>query len=674
IIATFAVMKWAGYSLNGMTMIGLTLVVGILVDDAIVDLENIHRHMAMGKSPLKAAFEATDEIGLAVIATTFTLVAVFVPVAFMGGIPGMFFRSFGLTVAVSVVFSLLVARTLTPMMAAYMLPEGHHAPEKEPFYLTTYVKILAAALRHRGATVFLALVIFVASLALAPFIPKGLFSNGDMGEVVVQANLPEGSTLQDTTAVVDRISQLVQQRPEVAHIFATAGSAGGAKWDSAGGASVAQATINVLMVPKDKRKLSMDAFASELSPILKQVPGARISVTALGGVGGGKAINMVMRGSDPVALDKFAPVLLAQMRGLPELRDVTSSAADLRPELVIRPDFARAAEQGVNVATIGRMARIATQGDVDFNLPKFNAGDQQINMRVQLADSARKDLSTVGDLRVPGRQGLIPLNTVADIQFSTGPVQLSRYDRARQITFSASPAGGVPLGDAMAKINALPAMKVLPPGVTQDNLGQAKIMADIFGGFMFAFGAGTLFIYAVLVLLFGSFLQPLTIMAALPLSIGGAMAGLLVGGKELGMMGLIGILMLMGLVTKNSILLVEYAIMSRAKGLPRQEALMRAGQDRLRPILMTTIAMIAGMLPIALEIGEGTERLSPMAAAVIGGLITSTLLTLVVVPATYTYVDDFQEFVRKLIRRASGGRIQATPTHERAHAESVTTH
>jgi multidrug efflux pump subunit AcrB len=560
------------------------------------------------------------------------------------------------------------------MMAAYMLPEGHHAPEEPPFYLTTYERILAAALRHRGATVFMAVVVFFASLGLAPFIPKGLFSNGDMGEVVVQANLPEGSTLEDTTAVVDRISAMLKSRPEEGHIFATAGSTGGAKWDSAGGASVAQATINVLLVPKHERKLSPELFAAEMSPILKQVPGARISVTALGGVGGGKAINLVMRGSDPEALDKFAPVLLAQMRGLTELRDVTSSAADLRPELVIKPDFARAAEQGVNVATIGRMARIATQGDVDFNLPKFNAGDQQINMRVQLAENARQDLQSVGNLKVPGRQGLIPLNTVASLSFSTGPVQLARYDRARQITFSANTAGGVPLGDAMAKINQLPAMRALPPGVTQDNLGQAKIMADIFGGFMFAFGAGTLFIYAVLVLLFGSFLQPLTIMAALPLSIGGAMAGLLVGGKELGMMGLIGILMLMGLVTKNSILLVEYAIMARSHGLPRTEALMKAGQDRLRPILMTTIAMIAGMLPIALEFGEGTERLSPMAAAVIGGLITSTLLTLVVVPATYTYVDDFQEFVRRTIRRLSGGRINATPSHERVHGEGVATH
>jgi multidrug efflux pump subunit AcrB len=335
------------------------------------------------------------------------------------------------------------------------------------------------------------------------------------------------------------------------------------------------------------------------------------------------------------------------MRGIPQLRDVTSTAAELRPEIHIKPNLARAAEQGVSVATIGRMARIATQGDVDFNLPKFNAGDQQIDIRVQLKDEARMDLAAMGDLLVQGRGGLVPLRTVAAVRMGTGPVQINRYDRQRQVTLAANVAPGGNLGGAMDKIDALPTVKNLPAGVEKGSLGEAKIMADIFAGFGRALGMGVLLIYVVLVLIFRGFLQPLTIMGALPLAIGGAFGGLLIGGKELGMMGLIGIVMLMGLVTKNSILLVEYALQAREKGMSRHEAILLAGHDRLRPIIMTTIAMIAGMLPIAMSIGEGTERLSPMAAAVVGGLITSTALTLIVIPVAYTLVDDVAEFFRK---------------------------
>jgi multidrug efflux pump subunit AcrB len=301
----------------------------------------------------------------------------------------------------------------------------------------------------------------------------------------------------------------------------------------------------------------------------------------------------------------------------------------------------RAAEQGVSVAAIGRVARLATQGDAEFNLAKFNADSRQVNIRVQLASSARADLAAIGDLLVPGRAGLVPLRTVADLHFGTGPVQIDRYDRARQITFTANLTAG-DMGTALAKVAELPSIKALPAGITQGTVGESKVMMDIFTETLIALGTGIMAIYAVLVLLFGGFLQPLTIMMALPLSIGGAMAGLLVFGKELGLYALIGVMMLMGLVTKNSILLVEYAQMARNQGATRREALLRAGRDRLRPILMTTIAMIAGMLPIALELGTGTEILSPMAVAVIGGLVTSTLFTLVVIPAAFTLIDDIQ--------------------------------
>jgi multidrug efflux pump subunit AcrB len=371
-----------------------------------------------------------------------------------------------------------------------------------------------------------------------------------------------------------------------------------------------------------------------------------VNLAGAGGGGASKPVNFILRGTDAEALDRASTAALAGMRGMPELRDVSSSAAELRPEIHIKPDPQRAAEQGVLVSTIGRTARVATQGDTDVNLPKFNAGDEQLNIRVQLTEDVRHDIAAIQNLLVPSRTGMVPLSSVADVEMGTGPVQINRYDRSRQVTLTANIAPGSNLGAAMDKLNALPAIKNLPAGIEKGSLGDAKIMADIFAGFGRAFGMGVLLIYVVLVLLFRGFMQPATIMMALPLAIGGAFGGLLVGGKELGMMSLIGIIMLMGLVTKNSILLVEYALQARENGMGRHEALMHAAHDRVRPINMTTIAMIAGMVPIALQMGEGTERLSPMAVAVIGGLLTSTALTLVVIPVMYTFVDDLGTIFR----------------------------
>ncbi len=669
ILGTFIFMKGLGYTLNNMTLIGLTLVVGILVDDAIVDLENIHRHMAMGKSPFRAAIEATEEIGLAVIATTFTIVSVFIGVAFMGGIPGMFFRSFALTVTVSVLFSLLVARTLTPMMAAYLLPYPKDHVEKTPAYQKIYLALLNTSLRHRWVTLGAAILFFIGSLALVPLIPKGLFGNADYGEAIVNISLPTGSTLADTEAVVQAVNRVLAARPEVAKVFATIGSGDDSGWVPASGA-VSAAKLNVILVPKHDRKMTVGEFQVAVTPELKKIPGARIDLVNLGGFGGSKPVNIILQGTDTIALDRTANALQDEMRQLSELRDVTSTTAEVRPEIQIRPDFQRAAEQGVSVATIGRLARLATQGDSDFNLAKFNAGDRQLNIRVELSDRVKGDLDSIGNMMVPGRNGLVPLRSVATLSMGSGPVSISRYDRTRQVTVGANLGNGVSLGDAMGKVNALPMLSNLPAGVSQDSLGESKIMADIFMGFMTSFGLGILLTYAVLVLLFGGFLQPFTIMGALPLAIGGALAGLLIGGKELDMMALIGILMLMGLVTKNSILLVEYAMKMRAAGQSRFDALMLAGKNRLRPILMTTIAMIAGMVPIAMSLGEGTESLSPMAVAVIGGLITSTLLTLVVIPAAYTVVDDIQGFFRRFVKfeRAEDMEAAIPPSPSQASA------
>jgi multidrug efflux pump subunit AcrB len=439
------------------------------------------------------------------------------------------------------------------------------------------------------------------------------------------------------------VEALLRTRPESKLIFSTVGtasnSAGGSLVQS--GTSITRATVNVVLVPRNARSISLEEYQDSLRDALTRIPGARVAFAQFGATGSAKPVNVLLRGADGPQLERVGAELLREMRALPELRDVTSSSAELRPEVQIRPRLTEAAEQGVTVADIGRTVRLGTQGDVDFNLAKFNAGNRQLNIRVQLQPEARGQLAAIGDLLVASRNGPIPLRTVADVSFGTGPVQIDRYDRARQITFTANLTQGN-LGDALAKIQQLPTLQNLPTGINQGTVGESKVMIDIFTETVLALGAGIMFIYVVLVLLFGGFLQPLTIMMALPLSFGGALAGLLVFNKELGLYALIGVIMLMGLVTKNSILLVEYAQMARSQGATRREALMQAGRDRLRPILMTTIAMIAGMLPIALELGTGTEVLSPMAVAVIGGLITSTAFTLVVIPAVFTLLDDVQ--------------------------------
>lgn len=654
ILGTFSVMEYLGYTLNFMTTLGLILAIGILVDDAIVDLENIHRHIAMGKKPLQAAFDATDEIGLAVVATTFTIVAVFIPVAFMGGIPGMFFKSFALTVSASVLFSLVVARTLTPMMGAYMLPE--HAEEekvKDTKLKRIYTATLRWSVKHRFVTIFLSIIVFIASLSLVPRLPKGFFGDGDVAELVVGVSLPTGANLEDTEKAAKEVEQLFIKQPEVKHVYWSIGAASQNGMNTSGGA-VNEASISVIMTPKEERKLSQDEFELKMVPALSEVAGARVAFKHFGpGGGGSKPVNLILKSNDSKSLEKASEQLLTQMRTLGELRDVTSSAAEQRPEIVIKPNFERAAEQGVSVSTIARTARIATQGDVEANLPKFNTGERQINIRVKMKDALQYNIEEIGNMPVQGKMGMVTLKSVADISLSSGPVQINRYDRSRQITISAN-LNGVQLGDAMPKVNILPIMKNLPEGVTSGTLGEADVMNDVFGRFITALLFAVMFVYTVLVALFGGFLHPLTIMVALPLSFGGAFMGLLIANKVLGLMALIGILMLMGIVTKNSILLVEYAMtVEEEKELDREEAIIESAVTRVKPIFMTSIAMISGMLPIALSLGAGTETKSPLAVAVIGGLVTSTFFTLLVIPAVYTIVDDIRLFfMKRLFKKA----------------------
>ncbi len=648
VFGTFIVMQQLDYTLNFMTMLGLILAIGILVDDAIVDLENIDRHIAMGKTPLQAAFDATDEIGLAVVATTFTIVAVFIPVAFMGGIPGMFFKSFALTVSVSVLFSLLVARTLTPMMGAYMLPATAHVEEQKEGRLKKFYRhLLELCIKYRLVTTLSAFGILVGSLMLAKTLPTTFYNDGDLSELSVGVTLPTGSSLQDTEKAVRQVEEMFIKRPEVQHVYWSVGTTGS---ESTGGA-INEGSISIILKPVKERELSQDQFELAMVPYLTNVSGARVSFKHFGpgSSGGSKPVNIILRGNDAQTLSVAADKLLEEMRRINGLRDVTSSASELRPEVVIKPNFARAAEQGVSVSTIARTSRIATQGDIDVNLPKFNTGERQINIRVKIQDQFRGNIEEIGNMYIQGKSGLVPLKSVADIEMSSGPVQVNRYDRKRQITISANLID-ITLGQAMEKINLLPSMKNLPDGVTSGSVGEADVMRDVFTRFLTAFVLAILAVYTVLVTLFGGFLHPFTIMVALPLSIGGAVLGLIVGGKPIGLMALIGILMLMGIVTKNSILLVEHAITLEKEGMSRNQSVIESALARVRPIIMTSIAMISGMLPIALSIGAGTAPKSPLAIAVIGGLTTSTIFTLVVIPAVYTYIDDFRLFVMRIIR------------------------
>ncbi|MEZ2320652.1 MAG: efflux RND transporter permease subunit [Microcoleus sp.] len=653
-IPTFAVLRLLGYTLNGMTLLALALVVGVLVDDAIVEIENIERHVGMGKTPYQASLDASAEIGLAVVATTMTIVAVFAPVAFMPGIPGQFFRPFGVTVSASVLFSLLVARTVTPMMAAYLFKDkGHHQQQLKKDQLSyQYRRLLTWSLKHRAIVLIMAVALLFGSFKLIPYIPTGFIDRDDTGLSTVSIELPPGSTLQQTDVAVEQATKLLLTHPAVESVLETEGSptvSGGAGGGTARASGVNTGTLYVKLKPANKR-IKQQQFEEEMRPKLTDVPGVRLSFSQ-GRVGGRKQMSIVLKSENAPALTKTALDLTQQMSRLPGLIEVQSTASLVKPEILVKPDPNRAADQGVSVQQIARTASLATIGDIDSNLAKFDLPDRQIPIHVMLAPQFRSDVETIKSLQVPGKNNtLVPLRAVADIALGSGPSQIDRYDRARQVSVEGNLLPGTTLGEALAAVKKLPAMNPLPPGVEQESSGDAKVMQDIFSGFAGALGTAVLFIYAVLVLLFANFLHPITIMAALPLSIGGALLGLLVGQKSLGLYALIGIVLLMGIVTKNSILLVDYAILNQKEGKPMYEATLESGVARLRPILMTTIAMIAGMIPIALGLGAGSQVRSPMAMAVIGGLMTSTLLTLVVIPVIFTYMDGFQIWIFNLVR------------------------
>ncbi len=662
VIPAFIGMYLLGFSVNIISLLALSLVIGILVDDAIVEVENIVRHLRMGKSPYQAAMEAADEIGLAVIATTFTLIAVFLPTAFMSGVAGRFFKQFGWTASLAVFASLVVARVLTPMMAAYILKPIVGA-EKEPRWLTVYMRAAEWCMRNRLTTMILATVFFIGSVALIPLLKTGFIPPDDNSQTQVYLSLAPGATLGQTSAVAETARLRLMQIAHVRSVYTTVGggSAGGDPVASLSSAETRKATLTVKLDARGDRPRKQ-VIENQIRAALESLPGVRSTV----GLGGsGEKYILGLSGEDPVALTTAARAVERDLRTIAGLGNITSTASLIRPEIAVRPNFARAADLGVTSSAIAETLRVATVGDYDQSLAKLNLAQRQVPIVVKLEDAARKDLALLERLSVPGARGPVMLGQVADLTIEGGPAVIDRYDRSRNVNFEIE-LSGLGLGDAKAAAMALPSIRNLPPGVRLTEIGDAEVMTELFNSFGLAMLTGVLCIYIVLVLLFKDFLHPITILCALPLALGGAFVGLLVAQKALSMPSLIGLIMLMGVATKNSILLVEYALVARrghdgSDGRPavepmsRWDALRDACHKRARPIIMTTIAMGAGMLPIAVGFGAADSSFrSPMAIAVIGGLITSTVLSLLVVPAVFTYVDDVEQWLKRIGRRVAG--------------------
>jgi len=644
IFPAFWAMDILGFSLNLVSFLAITLSTGILVDDAIVEIENIVRHMRMGKSPYRAALEAADEIGLAVIAISLTIIAIFAPASFMSGIAGQFFKQFGITVSVQVFFSLLAARFVTPVLAAYFMKDHPHEPSPPGRVLRGYAGLVTWSVRHYYVTVLIGLAVFAASILSIKLLPQGFLPAQDTARSLLAMELPPGSQLAYTEKVTEDIVARLRKRPEVRSVFVDGGRV------PPGLQEVRRASLIINYTPKHDRGITQRELELSIGQELEGIPDIRYWFLDENGL---RAVALVVTGPDIGIVGNVANELATQMKRIPLLANITPETSLDRPELRIQPRADLAARLGVSTEQLSQTIRVATIGDVGPALAKFDAGDRQVPIRVQLEDSARADLKMLEQMQVPigGGRGHVPLSVVADIRLDQGPTSINRYDRQRQATVAADLVGTAALGDATRMIHELPVMKTLPKGVKVNPSGDAESLAELSEGFATAITAGLMMVYAVLVLLFGTFLQPITILFSLPLSIGGAIMALLVTGKQLTTPVWIGILMLMGIVTKNAIMLVEFAVESIREGRAREEAIIDAGMKRARPIVMTTIAMVAGMMPSALAFGAGGEFRSPMALAVIGGLLFSTLLSLVFVPAMFLMMDDVGAFIWRYGKR-----------------------
>jgi len=635
-IPAFWFMDLMGFTLNMVTLLSLSLVAGVLVDDAIVEIENIVRHMRMGKSAYQASIDAADEIGLAVVATTFSIVAVFLPVAMMGGIIGQYFISFGMTIVVTVLISLAVARMITPLIAAYFLKAKGHAKHGEGWLMDRYMGLLRWTLRHRWKTVALGVVAFVAQGFAFATLPFTFQPNTDEDTVQVSVEMPPGVTLDQTRAVADRAAAVVRAQPDVASAFESV--------------RAGNSTIYISLKDRDQgRERTSTEFQREVAPLLQRIPDARVGFRNSQRVGG-RDVSVLLAGSDPAKLQRAAMQLLEEMRRRPELV-APRIAGDLRrPEITITPRLDLMADMGVTTAAVSQAIRVATMGEIDQASARFSLSDRQVPIRVTLNESSRRNLSTIENMPVPTTTGgSVPLKVIANISFGAGPSVIQRINQERRVMVGADLAPGVVDGETI--INQLPLMQNLPEGVERARSGQQREEAKLLSEFVGALVSGTFLVFAVLVLLYKRLMAPFVNMGSLLLApLGGAIA-LHIAGHAVSMPVMIGILMLFGIVAKNSILLLDFTIEEMIKGVPKDEAIADAGHKRAQPIVMTTMAMVAGMVPTALSLEGDASWRAPMAVVVMGGLILSTVLTLVLVPAAFSLADGFEKWLTPKFRR-----------------------
>ncbi|GGC29279.1 multidrug transporter AcrB [Novosphingobium marinum] len=670
-IPTFWFMDLMGFSLNTLSLLALGLVAGVLVDDAIVEIENIVRHMRMGKSAYQASIDAADEIGLPVVATTFSIVAVFLPVGLMPGVSGQFFKNFGLTVVAAVLMSLAVARMITPMVAAYFLKAHGHADHASGPMMDRYLRILAWSLdkskaqRYRegrgGLRRWMSLFLdhrmwmmgvgFAALLitgVLFTMIPMQFFpdSNSDFSRVSIE--MVPGTTLEQTERVADRVAEIINEQPEVETALER----------------IREGQAYIFITLRDDRERTSMEFERELTPILQQVPDARVNfLSNQGGGGTGRDISVMLSGSDPDELNKTAATLVEQMRTLDTVVAPRLNADLRRPELVIEPRLDLAAQLGITTAALSQTIRIATQGEIDQNSAKFSLSDRQVPIRVKLPEDSRRNIETLRNLPVPtANGGSVPLERVAEIRFGSGPTQIQRYNQSRRVFVGADLAPGVVKGTADEQIQNLPIMKNLPQGVSNAPFGADEWQAEMLNNFFIALAAGIMLVFSVLVLLYHRFVSPLVNMGSLFLAPLGGLIALLITGQSLSLPVFIGVLMLFGIVAKNSILLIDFAIEEMATGRSKFEAIVEAGHKRAQPIIMTTVAMTAGMVPTAISLSGDAAWRAPMGTVVIGGLIMSTVLTLLIVPAGFSLADGLEKRIGPKLRKS-------VLTFEPEHAE-----
>jgi HAE1 family hydrophobic/amphiphilic exporter-1 len=640
LIPTFAIIGALGFSLNVVTLLALTLVIGVLVDDAIVEIENIQKRTLSGYSPFRAAIEGADAIGLAVVATTAAIAVVFLPTSFMGGIPGQFFKEFGVTVAVAVVFSLAVARFVSPLMAAYFLKpakEAHDVRKLPGFYEGT----LRWALRHRGLASLAGFASFAVMIGAIAALPKGFIPTEDPGYIQFQIDAPPGTTLEDMQRSAAQINDLLHAQPDVEHVFIEIGSTS-ANGDLTNGSAT--------LVMPEGHQLKTEELKQRIRSQLVRIPDVRVTALLSGGGPGGADIDIILASENVAALEQTQLSLLAEMRTMNTvIRNPRLFPAPPGPELIVRPRTEEAARLNVSTDAIASVARIATTGDIEANTAKFSEGKRRLPIRVRLPENVRTNLAALKELRVPTRDGsTTTLGAVADITFEQGPSHITRYDRERRASVQADLAPNTASGQATEAVNNSTTIRNLPADVRRAAIGNEQAQNEMFSGIVVALLAGIALIYSVMVLLFKSLFKPIAILASLPLSFSGAFVALLITGKEISMPVMIGCVLLLGIAAKNAILLVEFAIESQARGKNTYDALFEACRERARPIVMTTVAMCAGMLPTAIGLGEGAGFRTPMAVAVIGGLISSTMLSLVLVPVVFSFVDQFERWLNPL--------------------------